>query len=81
MEETLNFDEYPEFARQMGNRGSRGRAFRAFINQNHNGKTLLNLFFYSYFFILFLSIIHAVCINIGFFVLQSLVTCHRYVYQ
>ena len=25
MEETLNFDEYPEFARQMGNRGSRGR--------------------------------------------------------
>ena len=46
MKETLNFDEYPEFARQMGNRGSRRRAFRAFINQNHNGKTILHLLFY-----------------------------------
>ena len=35
MEETMNFDEYLQFARQMGNRGSRGRAFRAFINQKH----------------------------------------------
>ena len=45
----MNFDEYSEFAQQMGNRESRGRAFQAFINQKHNGKTLLNLLFYSYF--------------------------------
>ena len=52
-----------------------GRAFRAFINQNRNGKTLLNLFIHIC-FILFLSIIRAVYTNISFFVLQSLVTCH-----
>ena len=45
-EETLNFDEYIEFARHIDNGDSRGRAFPAFINQNHNGKTSLNLLFF-----------------------------------